>query len=192
MLLVYQIHAGSVVKWSPRSRKVLDAKKFITSLIEEKLNIVIDAPSVQGGTSTTGNVVRRCLKRVDDLRKIFYIDKLCRETYETILTNYPWVHIKPTIHKLLAHAPQIISDHNDGFDACNKLIRRYRERLTRKFSFEDNIRDIFVRLISQKKRKTATNELSRLSCRFTYYWNIVLGIDRDSRQNPGPGQNQPI
>ena len=86
-------------------------------------------------------------------------DKLCSETYETILTNYPWIHITPTLKKLLANAPQIISDHNDGFglealseeglEACNKLIRRYREWLSRKFSFEDNITDVFVRLISQ-------------------------------------------
>ena len=36
-----------------------------------------------------------------------------------------------------------------GIEAWNKLIRRYRERLSRKFSFEDNIKDVFVRLISQ-------------------------------------------
>ena len=65
----------------------------------------------------------------------------------------------PTLHKLLAHALQIISDHNGGYgledlseeglEACNKLVRRYRERLSRKFRFEDNIRDVFIRLISQ-------------------------------------------
>ena len=87
------------------------------------------------------------------------LDKLYRETYETILTNFPWVPITPTLHKLLAHAPQIISIHNDGFsletlseeglEACNKLIRRYRERLSHIFSFEVNFTDFFVRLISQ-------------------------------------------
>ena len=87
------------------------------------------------------------------------LEILCRETYESILTNFPWVHITPTLHKLLAHAPQIISDYSDGFgleelseegiEACNKLIRRFRERLSRKFSFEDNITDVFVRLVSQ-------------------------------------------
>ena len=71
MLLESHLQAGSIINWSPGSRKILEAKKFITSLIEEKLNIVIDAPSVQGGTSSTGNVVRRCLKRVNDTKKDF-------------------------------------------------------------------------------------------------------------------------
>ena len=198
LLLVSHLQAGSIIKWSPSSAKVLSAKKFITSLIEEKLSIVIDMPSTQGGTSTTGNIVRRCLKRVDDTEKDFLywvlsvvpsqnhpnltliynnlgailriynssrrvdterLDEICRETYQCILTNFSWAHVTPTLHKLLAHAPQIISDYNEGFgledlseegiEACNKLIRRYRERLSRKFSFEDNIKDVFVRLISQ-------------------------------------------
>ena len=158
-------------------------------------------PSVHGGgggTSTTGNVVRRCFKRVDDSKedslywvlsviptqihpsvtKIYNnlgailriynssrrvdtekLDDLCRETYQCVLTKFPWVHITLTLHKVLAHAPQIISEYNEGFgledfseegiEACNKLIRKYRERLSRKFSFEDNIKDVFVRLISQ-------------------------------------------
>ncbi|KAI6647763.1 Dna-mediated transposase [Oopsacas minuta] len=73
--------------------------------------------------------------------------------------QFSWGHVTPTLHKLLAHAPQIIADHNDwfglealseeGLESCNKLVRRYRERLSRKFSFEDNVKDVFVRLISQ-------------------------------------------
>ena len=31
----------------------------------------------------------------------------------------------------------------------SKLVNRYRERLSRKFSFEDNIRDVFIKLMSQ-------------------------------------------
>ena len=49
LILVSHLQAGSIIKWSPSSSKVLTAKKFITSLIEEKLNIVIDMPSVPGG-----------------------------------------------------------------------------------------------------------------------------------------------
>ena len=87
------------------------------------------------------------------------LDDLCRETNQCILTNFPWAHVAPTLHKLLAHAPQINSDYNEGFgledlseegiEAYNKLIRRYRARLSRKFSFEDNTKDFFIRLISQ-------------------------------------------
>ncbi|KAI6651332.1 Dna-mediated transposase [Oopsacas minuta] len=191
-------NCGAIQKWSPTSPIILGAKKFITSLIEEKLSISIDTPSVQGGTTTTGNVVRRCFTRSDDTVQDFLywvltvipqethqvvttifnnlsailrlynsnrkvdtegLDNVCRETYESILTNFSWAHVTPTLHKLLAHAPQIIADHNDGFgledlseeglESCNKLVRRYRERLSRKFSFEDNVKDVFVRLIFQ-------------------------------------------
>ena len=71
LLLVSHLQAGSTTKWSPSSPNILSAKKFITNLIEEKLSIIIDMPSIQGGTSTTGNIVRRCLKRVDDTKKDF-------------------------------------------------------------------------------------------------------------------------
>ena len=196
LLLVSHLQCGAK-KWSPTSSKIVSAKRFITNLIEEKINISIDAPSVQGGTSTTGNIVRRCFTRKDDTVQDFLywvltvipqenhqkitktfnnlsailrlynsnrkidtegLDNVCRETYESILINFSWGHVTPTLHKLLAHAPQIISDHNGGYwledlseeglEACNKLVRRYRERLPRKFSFEDNFRDVFIRLIS--------------------------------------------
>ena len=37
----------------------------------EKLNIKIDCPSPQGGTSTTGNVARKCFQRVDDSKRTY-------------------------------------------------------------------------------------------------------------------------
>ncbi|KAI6654457.1 hypothetical protein LOD99_853 [Oopsacas minuta] len=172
LLLICHLQCGAIQKWSPTSPIILGVKKFITSLIEEKLSISIDTPSVQGGTTTTGNVVRRCFTRSDDTVEDFLywvltvvpqethqvvttifnnlsaiqrlynsnrkvdtegLDNLCRETYESILTNFSWAHVTPTLHKLLAHAPQIIADHYDGFgledlseeglESCNKLVR---------------------------------------------------------------------
>ena len=83
----------------------------------------------------------------------------CTDTYEFIVHSFPWASITPTLHKVLAHAPQLITRYNDGhgmksfseegLEACNKYIRRYREQLARKTSFEDNIRDTFVRLLCQ-------------------------------------------
>ena len=37
----------------------------------------------------------------------------------------------------------------EGLESCNKHITRYRELLARKANFEDNIRDVFVRLLCQ-------------------------------------------
>ena len=37
----------------------------------------------------------------------------------------------------------------ESIESLNKYVRRYRERLSRKFNFQDNIHDIFLRLVSQ-------------------------------------------
>ncbi|KAI6661402.1 hypothetical protein LOD99_13273 [Oopsacas minuta] len=70
MSLVSHLTAG-VTKWSPTSTKVQYTKSFICGLLKEKLNLMIDCASSQGGTSTTGNVVRRCLVRKDDSERDF-------------------------------------------------------------------------------------------------------------------------
>ena len=87
------------------------------------------------------------------------LDSLCKDTYELILTAFPWANITPSLHKLLAHSTELIRDCNDGYglkeyseeavEACNKLIRRFREHLSRKNSFTSNIKDVFTRLLSQ-------------------------------------------
>ena len=87
------------------------------------------------------------------------LDILCKQTYELILTTFPWASITPSLHKILAHCTELIRDCNGGYgleeyseeglESCNKLIRRYREHLSRKNSFSLNIRDIFVRLLRQ-------------------------------------------
>ena len=69
------------------------------------------------------------------------------------------MNISPTLHKVLAHSSDIISTLNnglglemlseEGLESRNKLIRRYRERLSRKFNFNDNIKDVFTRMICQ-------------------------------------------
>ena len=84
---------------------------------------------------------------------------LCTNTYLLILDSFPWVNISPTLHKVLAHSEELLRDLNSGFglkcfseegsEACNKLIRKYREHLARKTCFEDNIVDIFIRLASE-------------------------------------------
>ena len=189
---------GGVCRWSPSSAKVKSARNFVCGLLKEKLNILIDFASSQGGTSTTGKVARRCLVKRKSSEKDFiywvlstiqtdykeaiilihtylgailrvyncgrHIDTeelalVCRKLYLLILNTFPWANITPTLHKVLAHAPDIISSFNngleleqlseEGLEASNKLIRRYRERLSRKFSFEDNIKDVFTRMLCQ-------------------------------------------
>ena len=43
------------------------------------------------------------------------LETLAKETYEIILTTFPWVNITPSLHKLLAQCVELIQDCNDGY-----------------------------------------------------------------------------
>ena len=86
------------------------------------------------------------------------LETICKDTYLMILDKFPWASITLTLHKVLAHSEELLRESNsslglknisEGSESCNKLIRRYREHLARKISFEANISDIFVRLVSE-------------------------------------------
>ena len=71
MQLVYHFHAGER-RWTPSSSKIRQSNDFVRSFLWEKINIKIDFPSPERGTSTTGNVARSCFQRVEDCRKDLY------------------------------------------------------------------------------------------------------------------------
>ena len=87
------------------------------------------------------------------------LTELCTTTYELIVLKFNWVNITPSLHKLLAHSPELIATYNSGYglkkiseeglEALNKYVRKYRESLARKLSFESNIKDVLVRLTTQ-------------------------------------------
>ena len=91
-------------------------------------------------------------ERIDTIK----LEVFCKDAYELIINSFPWVSITLTIHKLLAHIVELIRDHNEGYglknfsdealEASNKYLRRFRENLARKTSYQDNIRDVIVRL----------------------------------------------
>ncbi|KAI6659522.1 hypothetical protein LOD99_14447 [Oopsacas minuta] len=104
---------------------------------------------------------------------ILELGKLCKDTYLVILGSFPWASMTPTLHKLLAHFEELIRESNssyglkafseEGTESCNKLVRKYRENLARKVSFETKIIDIFVRLTSQSD-PTLVNYRRILTC----------------------------
>ena len=75
--------------------------------------------------------------------------------YLRIVGRFPWAVISPSIHRILAHAHEVI-DLNEGFglgdeseeglEALNKQIRRMREHGSRKDSTRNNFQDTFHRL----------------------------------------------
>ena len=89
--------------------------------------------------------------------KVAEFEAFNRETYKKILTSYPppQVKISPSVHKLLGHSWDLIALNDNcglgtvsegGIEACNKLLRRYRTRLSRKRSQHDNLYDCAKRL----------------------------------------------
>ena len=85
--LISDLNAG-VSKWSPSSVKVQRAKSFLCGLLKEKLDIMIDFASSQGGTSTTANVARRCLVRKSDSEKdfLYWVLSTIPTEYEEVIT----------------------------------------------------------------------------------------------------------
>ena len=99
-------------------------------------------------TSSTTTILEENLERFKEY---------CKETYRFILAVYPRpiLVISPSLHKLLAHAGELISLNENqglgtisegGVEACNKLLRRYRIRLSRKTSQHENLVDCANRL----------------------------------------------
>ena len=96
---------------------------------------------------------------------------------------------------MLAHNAQLIEQFNggrglksfseEGLEACHKYIRRYREQLARKIYFEANLKDVFLRLISQSDffsfsqrkligSKSAKKKLKQISKNDQLFESLVL------------------
>ena len=47
------------------------------------------------------------------------LNVLCKDTYESIVVNFHWANITPSLHKLLAHSAELIEKYNNGFGLKN-------------------------------------------------------------------------
>ena len=81
------------------------------------LGVYLDLPEFREPTRTLQ-------ANLSDLLRIFNsnqaidtgkLDSLCKETYEYILTDFPWASVTPFLHRLLAHSPELIRDCNNSF-----------------------------------------------------------------------------
>ncbi|CAL4226389.1 unnamed protein product [Meganyctiphanes norvegica] len=80
---------------------------------------------------------------------------LCTTTYVDVLTHFKWVDLTPTVHKVLAHATELISNNmcmgighlsEEGLEACHKIIRRFRVSWTLQTSDQANLKDLLKKL----------------------------------------------
>ena len=92
-----------------------------------------------------------------------------------ILINFSWVDLTPTVHKVLAHAAELIANNaglglgnlsEEGLEACHKLIRRFRASWTLQSSDNANIKDLIKKmwLISDPYFYSLRKTLKCLKC----------------------------
>lgn len=107
-------------------------------------------------------VIKKNLRVISSTRsltdqKINDLELLCKESYKLNLTSYPHPRAKlsPSVHKLLGHTWELIRLNDNkalgslsegGIEACNKLLRRYCIRLSRKRGQYENLFDCQKRL----------------------------------------------
>ena len=79
----------------------------------------------------------------------------CRNTYLSILLEFSWFDLTPTVHKVLAHAAELISNNaclglgnfsEEGLEACHKLIRRFRASWSLQSGDEANLKDLLKKM----------------------------------------------
>ncbi|KAI6650612.1 hypothetical protein LOD99_7662 [Oopsacas minuta] len=54
------------------------------------------------------------------------LNSLCKDTYESILSNFPWTNVTPSLHRILAHSTELIPDCNGGFGLKNFSKKQWR------------------------------------------------------------------
>ena len=91
----------------------------------------------------------------DRLVRIQEFAELCTETSLIVVENLKWIQFSPTVHAILAHAPQIIQNHGcrgllafseEGSEGTHKLIKEIREYGARKMNLEMNLEDVMNKL----------------------------------------------
>ena len=101
------------------------------------------------------NVILRVISSKDHKIDIDKFGNLCTDTYIEILTHFKWVDLTPTVHKVLAHASELIVNNNcrgighlseEGLEACHKIIRRFRASWTLQTSDDANLKDLVKKM----------------------------------------------
>lgn len=174
-------------KWQvsqPFKEQYEQRKKLIKNRLHEHFGVRVDQPRSGGsGTSTTGNVCRRTLANPQLLSRTLNIDEelivrfrniliaincqepinpekldsYCNDTYRLYLKLYDWYKIPATVHKILAHAGEIIMHSpaplgilaEEAAESQHKQLKKYRTHHARKRSRLDNLHDVFMRAMNE-------------------------------------------
>lgn len=155
-------------------------KVHIQNVLKEKLGLKVDMPKPGGcGTTNNGNTARRAFADPDLFADCLGLDKqlirnlktilialschlpidpirfgeLCTSTAEIYVKSYNWFYMSSTLHKILIHGSEIISNSvlpvgilgEEASEARNKSYKNFREFHCRKFSRAATLEDLFNR-----------------------------------------------
>lgn len=175
----------SLKTWQARgeeSKKVVaEKKKNIQAEFKKKLGLIVDKPKPGFGNSNDGNTARRFFESYSVSAEITGIDeelikrfgtimqtlasgfninhdkfsKFCLATAERYVNLYPWYPMPVTVHKILIHSTDIISNFlipigqlsEEAQEARNKEFKMCRRNFTRKCSRTKNNQDILNYLL---------------------------------------------
>ena len=130
-------------------------------LHRETRESVIEDDDIPFGIQTNlkkfGENISVILRVINSKQKIdvTHFREFCTNTYIFFLEKFESVSVSNTLHKVLAHSPEMI-ERNDGFglgsldesglEANHKIVRTIRTKLSRKTSQDSNLLDVFNRL----------------------------------------------
>lgn len=164
----------------------------------EAFYVRVDFVLMGKGTSNTGNVAKRCLENYEKLAKALELDvtfvknlytilllfglkeytvdmaklrELCESTNELFYTKYEWAKMRPSVHKLLKHGPDIAENFDlpqayyaeDGTEHLHKILKDafglhtcQRDRTTKigqtfKYGLSNSIPHISLKGIEQRQ-----------------------------------------
>lgn len=174
-----------IKKWQARGKEnqdiVAETKKKIQARFKQELGLIVDKPKQMSGSTNDGNTSRRFFMNPEksaeitgvsiDLIKRFKIilqtlasghtiniEKFKNYTLETAklyVEKYSWNPMTPTVHKILIHGADVISNFwlpigllsEEAQEANNKIFKKVRESYSRKMSREKTNQDVLRRLL---------------------------------------------
>ena len=130
-----------------------EKRNEVCALLEENANISNDHRSMIKDLIQRFSIILRVLSSKSVLVDYSKFGKYCNETYYQLVSNFNWIHVPGSIHRLLSHCAERIHMNSDyglgnlseeGLESCNKMIRKFRVLGSRNMGLKETIRDMFT------------------------------------------------
>ena len=178
--LLHLTYKKNIKKWRASQNLYKERKQYILKKLEVTYGIKFDVPTGGGaGNTTNGKFCRKVFENPASLAQTLELDekmilnlcivlwilnsqctvniekftKLCYDTYIMCIDKYNWYKLPATVHKMLAHSPDLIGGlplppgfySEEGQESNNRFYKAYRLNHASKFSKKANISDMFTR-----------------------------------------------